>query len=376
MRAGDVTGDGLSDLACVGASLTSVFFGSTTQPFLMWWEASEDDFDADLELAQAAGDVNGDGFGDLLLAGSRYSGGHSEEGRVALYAGDGDGPAEMPAWQATGGADGFWLGVGLAAGDLDGDGFDDLVVGAPGYSNTAEDEGAVLVFLSDGSSPDSSPSRVLEGGVDGALFGSSVTVPGDLNNDGFDDLVVAAHGGGIAGRVFLHLGGPGGLDALPVWSYAGLKSPKLVSPAGDVNGDGYPDLVVADPESASISVFLACLDADEDGAPDDSACQEQTGDDDDVAPDDDDSAANDDDSASDDDDDFAPDDDDSAGSLPSCTCSGSKATGSPSVVGLLVVLGIWIRRRSPEAGMRAPLQRREADPVDSFGGSERVFGVT
>jgi hypothetical protein len=143
--------------------------------------------------------------------------------------------ASTPTWQFTVGArsapvDTSW---GVTP-DVDGDGRADIIVGA---ANGNDGLGRTAVYLG------ASGAEVDLVGPDsaGSAFGCSVASAGDVNGDGFSDVAVAACG---SNRVFVYLGGAGGLDTLPaaILSTAGVTS---VSGAGDVNGDGYADLLIA-----------------------------------------------------------------------------------------------------------------------------------
>src|SRR5437899_1346355 len=81
-----------------------------------------------------------------------------------------------------------------AAGDINGDGYRDIVVGAPGYSNGEAGEGAIYVYLGSASGIPANPSQIIEGGQVGAAFGASVSSAGDFNNDGKSDVIVGAPG--------------------------------------------------------------------------------------------------------------------------------------------------------------------------------------
>ena len=148
------------------------------------------------------------------------------------------------------------------AGDVNGDGYDDLLIGANGNDVTAGNAGAVyLVYgqasaLSDGALNNSTMTRYVgEAGSDN--LGIAVGGAGDVNGDGFDDILMGAHGndGGAsnAGAAYLVYGRSAALasatvNASQVIKLSGEASNDLtgidVSGAGDVNADGYSDFVV------------------------------------------------------------------------------------------------------------------------------------
>jgi hypothetical protein len=83
-------------------------------------------------------------------------------------------------------------------------------------------------------------------------FGSSVASAGDVNGDGYDDIIVGAYqndsGGSDAGKAYLHLGSATGLSTTASWTATGEAGDDYfgssVASAGDVNGDGYDDIIV------------------------------------------------------------------------------------------------------------------------------------
>src|SRR5262245_45766564 len=136
-----------------------------------------------------AGDVNGDGFGDLLCASPVYyppPGG--PYGRVRLYLGSIQGLSATSSWVVEGEHQGAHFGIVAAgAGDVNGDGFSDIIVGSPDYSGAYAQEGAAYVYLGSAQGPSGAPDWTRMGGEPGARMGGSVDSAGDVNGDGFDD---------------------------------------------------------------------------------------------------------------------------------------------------------------------------------------------
>lgn len=199
----------------------------------------------------AAGDVNGDGYSDVLIGAPLHDNGHANEGRVWLFLGGPAGLGAMPSWSAEGDQVDAHFGETLsAAGDVNGDGFADFVVGAPYFDNGQSDEGAVWLFLG-GSGGPGVPVLVGEGEQGQAYFGSALSGGGDVDGDGFDDVVIGAYsydGSALnSGRAWLHRGTSTGLSGA-VWTtefgQAGAYAGQGVAIAGDINGDGFADIAV------------------------------------------------------------------------------------------------------------------------------------
>ncbi len=201
-----------------------------------------------------AGDVNGDGFSDAIVGAYLYDDGQTDEGRAFVYLGSASGLSTSPAWTAEGDQDSAFFGYSVAAaGDVNGDGFDDVIVGAFGYDNGETDEGRVYVFHGSPTGLAATPSWVAEENQAGAAFGGAVASAGDVNGDGFSDVIVSAsffdNGQTDEGRVFLYLGSPTGLAVAAAWTAEGDQAASAfgsdsISTAGDVNGDGFNDIII------------------------------------------------------------------------------------------------------------------------------------
>jgi len=203
------------------------------------------------------GDVNGDGFDDFISAGAHYSGERYLQGRVALYLGNRDGKLGAPAWVAYGREAGDYFGAFLgAAGDVNHDGFADvLITDQTPRASDHEEVRSVFLYLGSPTGLRPEPACRIMGWQPHANFGGGITGIGDVNGDGYDDVAIGAsnytHRFPFEGAVFVYLGGPNGLSARPDWAvYGGARDAWLgnvMTRAGDVNHDGYDDLLVGAP---------------------------------------------------------------------------------------------------------------------------------
>ena len=206
-----------------------------------------------------AGDVNGDGFGDIIVGASVFTESAQNEGKAYVYLGGPGGMSTAPAWTSVGDdqADaGFGASV-AGAGDVNNDGFDDIIVGAPSMDGAVADEGMVYLYVGGAGGPSALPVWTdLGEDQPGAAFGTSLAGVGDINNDGFDDVLIGAAlfdgAGAESGKAYLYLGDPTGLAGAASWSAAGDDQAfaffgEAVAAAGDVNQDTIPDVVIGAP---------------------------------------------------------------------------------------------------------------------------------
>ena len=132
------------------------------------------------------------------------------------------------------------------AGDVNGDGYADVLVTAPGSNG---DLGELYLFLGGPGGLKAVPDQTLRAPAPGLeFFGEGACPAGDVDGDGYDDVAVSGRDARGRGRVYVYRGGPDGLANLPSWEIDGLGQGDRfgwwVAPAGDLDGDGLADLAI------------------------------------------------------------------------------------------------------------------------------------
>ncbi|MAF64326.1 MAG: hypothetical protein CMJ84_01530 [Planctomycetes bacterium] len=246
--AGDVNADGFDDLI-VGAmhdpsggtesGAVFVYSGSDGTLLHSWTGAGNGERHG--AAVAGAGDVNGDGFDDVICGSPTRGGGFLFKGGATVYSGQNG----TVLYNYDGGATSEHFGAAVSgAGDIDGDGRADFVIGIPGGDVPDVDAGGARVYAG----ADGSLLYEFHGDGAGDRFGTSVAAAGDVDGDGTPDLIVGAHGadngGSCAGIARVFSGTDGSVLFTLIGADEGDWFGGSVDGAGDVNGDGYADLIV------------------------------------------------------------------------------------------------------------------------------------
>lgn len=260
--AGDINGDGYAD-AIIGAygadgggtdkGQAYIYYGGITG-FKITQEANviitgEADSDALGVSVALAGDVNKDGYTDIIVGADQAN---VLRGKAYLYFGGPSLPKFLTPAQADVTFSGItgkdYLGCSVSsAGDVNGDGYADVIVGAYGFDGALA-KGRAYIYYG-GASMDNTPDITLTGENDSDRFGDTVAAAGDVNGDGYADVIVSARGwpsASFQGKSYIFFGGaaPDSSSEVTISAQTAGDNLRAVSTAGDMNGDGYADVIM------------------------------------------------------------------------------------------------------------------------------------
>lgn len=275
--AGDVNGDGFDDVIIGAYNFKNPELDNSPSGCVYLYFGSADGIESNTPdqvipgvnrnsqfgfTVAGAGDVNGDGYDDVLVGDNIYKNVEDTEGAIYLYLGSEDGliTDDISTWRFESDQAGAQLGYSLAGlGDLNQDGYADFAAGAFTYNHgLLIDSGAVFLFFGAASEPAAAPDWTFYGDKAYTMLGTGVDGAGDVDGNGYLDLIIGARGYDEIvpdvsalmdiGAAYLFYNSASGLSTSPGWMAVSDQQYSAfgfaVAGLGDVNSDGYDDIGV------------------------------------------------------------------------------------------------------------------------------------
>lgn len=246
--AGDVDGDGYPDIVGgaplhdqngTNSGMARVWSGRTGAVLYTWYGDQPGDWFG--LSVDGAGDTNGDGRADVIVGAPYGKGSNTANvGEARIFSGLNG--SVLRTFNSPSGVSVLGYSVS-AAGDVNKDGKADVIVGAPQTTNTQQDQGRAYVY----SGATGATLYTFQGATAGEYFGNSVDGGRDVNNDGWPDVIVGApnadYAGGNSGSVFVYSGRTGAQIYNLKGTAAQDEMGRVCALAGDVDGDGWADVI-------------------------------------------------------------------------------------------------------------------------------------
>jgi len=228
------------------------------------WLTGDSIGDQFFHIANGHGDVNGDGYEDILIGGSGTGGPDGDSCYAKLFYG-GPGLDTIPDLIFQPDTTNYFGSSCAFIRDVNVDGYDDILIGDPDRSIFYWGNGAAYLYFG-GAEMDTVPDMFFQGEYFYHGLGANVSGAGDINGDGYDDWLINApyYDYFAFGRIYLYYGGPDLDDTCDVYFEGGIgdglqfDNPQL----GDINDDGYDDLIFWNWGYGSVNIYFGSSDMD------------------------------------------------------------------------------------------------------------------